>query len=678
MPKGSSEIHPKPSRHIQNKTVLTSESKICKVREKYYNKGKLPPKELSMFMRNLRKTVKPLLWIVAVGFVASLFFTYARMSPNRGGQSSIIEVNGEGITYTDFIQAYREVYNRYIESTGRELSPEIENYLKNQVLSQLITNKLLYQEAKKAGIRVSDVEINSQIQRIMKSFGSRENFIRYLNYQRIRYSDLEDRLRQQIAISKLTQLIQSNIMITEEEAKDYWMLENEKLDLAYLFFDPERYAKGIKVDLKEAEKYYEKHKEEFRVPEKIKVRYILISPDDFRDEIKIGEEELKDYYENHPEEFQVEEKRRASHIFIKVSPGAGEEEKKRAWDKIMQIKKRLEEGADFAELARKYSDDKATAEKGGDLGFFTYSEMNSQFSKAVFSLEKVGQISDIVETPYGFHLIKLTGINPPYKKSFEEVKDQIREKLIQEKTNERARKEINKLREKLEKDELTFEKYAKDYPQRVKTTPSFSRYERLPDISWDPKFNEIAFSLKPGKISSPIKLPEGYCLINLLERKPSHIPSWKEAKEKAIEKLAKVKAKKITAARAADIAKRIKKGEKMSSFGEEWEYQALTEITRGSWVKGIPGQDQDKFLEIAFSLAKGEVSEPFALSEGYYIVKVLKREIPWDNFAKQKEEFKEHLLARKRQEPLSRWLTKIREKAKVVDKASSLLFTTSS
>jgi len=234
-----------------------------------------------MFLQDLRKSVKPVVWIIAIGFVASLFFTYGRITSRGGGEKPLIKVNGEDISYLDFVQAYRTAYERLVKNTGGEISPEMEIYLKSQILSQLISNRLLYQEAKRAGIKVSDFEVTHYMTRIMKSFGSRENFMRYLQYQKIKYPDFEEEVRQQIAISKLTQLIKDSVVVTEDEVKSYWIAENERLDLAYIFLDPEKYATDIKVDVEEAKKYYEKNKEEFEVPEKIKVEYILISPEEY-------------------------------------------------------------------------------------------------------------------------------------------------------------------------------------------------------------------------------------------------------------------------------------------------------------------------------------------------------------------------------------------------------------
>lgn len=303
--------------------------------------------------------------------------------------------------------------------------------------------------------------------------------------------------------------------------------------------------------------------------------------------------------------------------------------------------------------------------------------MTSNFSKAVFSLKKVGDISDIVETPYGFHIIKLTGIKPAHKKSFKEVKNEIRQKIIQTETDKLAREEIQRVREEIEKGKLTFEKYAKNHPNRVKLSPFFSKYEPVKGLLWEPRFNDVAFSLKVGKISPVLKLSEGYCIMMLKEKKPAYIPSWKEAKDKVMERVSWEKAEKITAQRASDIVKEVRDGKALSSFAKEWEYHTLNSISRNSWIRGISAQDRDRFIKTIFSLPEGKLSDPLLLSDGYYIVKVLKRKIPLAQFAKEKDKFYKELLKRKKDEFLSSWFAKVREKAKIVDN-TSLFFSTSS
>jgi len=629
-----------------------------------------------MLMRELRKSVKPLLWVIAISFVVSLFFMYGRFPGKGEGErgKAMVKVNGTPISYASFLQAYRSAYNQYLQNAQGEISPQMEAYLKSQVLSNLVANEILYQAAKKAKVKVSKEEVAQQIRKVTRRFASQQYFIRWLAYQGYSYADFEKEIERQIAISRLTQRIKDSAIITNEELRDYWELENEKIKVEYLLLDPEKYAKDIKVTTEEAKKYYENHKDDFKVPEKVKVQYILVSPEDFKDKIEVSEQTLKKYYEDHPDKFEVEEKRRASHILIRLPSSPTEEEEKKAKKKIEEIEKEIKRGADFAKLAKKYSEDPASAKKGGDLGFFTYKTMTPSFAKAVFSLKKIGEVSPIVKTPFGYHLIKLTGIQPSHTISFEKARKEIKDTIIAQESEKKAREEIKDVKEKIDKGKISFKEYAKKYPKRVKTTSFFSKYEKInEDLGWDPQFIQTAFSLKPGKISSPVEVSKGYCLINLLDKKPSHIPSWNEVKEEAKQKLAKDKAKKITQQRALQLVKELKKGKTLFSFSKEWEYKKSDYFTREGEIKGIIGQDQKQFIKAAFFLKKGEISNPIPLSQGYYIIKLLDRKLPSyeSQSAEEKDNFKEKILSSKRQDFLSAWFEKVREKAKIVDNTSS-------
>jgi len=628
-----------------------------------------------MFLQNLRNLIKPGIWVIAIAFVASLFFMYGRSAFQGEKQKPLAEVNGVAISYQDFLQSYQNVYEKYQQQLKEKISPQLEGYLKSRVLVELVKNELLWQETKKARINVSKEEITETIKEIMKPFGSREAFMRFLNYRHILYSELEKEIKKQIAINKLTQAIKNSVVVTEEEVKNYWIIQNEKIEVSYIIVEPEKYKKKIEVTGKELEKYYEEHKEDFTVPEKVKVDYILIKPEDFLS--KVGEatkEELESYYEKHLVNFKVPEERRASHILIKISSSAGEEDEKKAKEKIEKIEKELKEGADFADLARKYSEDTTSAKKGGDLGFFKYYMMVPSFSEAVFSLKKVGDISGIVRTPFGYHLIKLTGIKPAYVKPFQEVEEEVKQMWKKEKSEVLAQKEADSIRKKIEDKNITFEEYVKKYPQRSNTTSFFAKEEEIEGLGWAPQFSKAAFSLKAGEISSVLKIQEGYCLLKLKEKKPSFISPLKDVAEKAKKKLIEEKAKEIAKREANQIVKKAEK-ENLSNLAKELDlqYKNLKSLTRTDWIEGMSSEDRQQFIKTAFSLKKGEISKPLELSFGYYIIKLNARELSLDDFSQQKEKFKGNLLSQKREKALNVWLQQIWKKAKIIDN-SNLFF----
>jgi len=631
-----------------------------------------------MILRTLRKSVKPLIWILIIALVISIGFTYGYGRLSQRKIEPIAKVNGVPISYAKFAQVYTNVQKNY-EQNGQKISSQMDKYLKKMVLNQLIINELLWQETKRAKIKVSEKEVKEMIKNIMINLGlpSREAFLRFLTYQHISYPQLEEEIKKEIAINKLKDGVQNSIEITDKEIEDRWLKENERVKVEYLLISPGKYEKDVKIEPKDIENYYKEFKQDFTVPEKVKVDYILLKPEEFKNKVVISEQMLKDYYKEHLDSYLVPEKRRVSHILIRLpSSQMSEEEKKEAKKKIEEVQKKLKEGGDFADLCKKYSEDTSTRDKGGDLGFFTEQELaSSSFVKSVFSLKKVGDISDIVETPLGYHLIKLTEIKPAYTKAFEEVKKQIEEELSGEKSWELAKREGEEIKKEITSHFTSFEEYTKKHPEVSKTTPFFARDDKIEGLGWDTNFNQTAFSLKNGEISPLLKLSSGYCLLKLKERKPSYIPPLKDVKKEIEKKLTQEKAETLAEEKAKEIRKKIKENTNLSSLAKEIgiEYKDLGYHRRSDWIEGMYQEDKEKFTRVAFSLKKNEVSEPLLLTNGYYLIKLTDRDSSLKEFSKQKEKLTNEMLSQKRAEIFNAWVENLKEKAKIIDNSSLFL-----
>jgi len=628
-----------------------------------------------MVFQKMRRSIKPMMWAILIAFAASIPLMYARSALQKGGEKSLAEVNGEPISYLSFAQSFQSAYERYYQLSGGKITPEMEKYLRFQVLSQMVTSELLRQEAKKADIQVSEEEIATQIKLIMENFPSREAFMRVLEMRKISYPEFKKSVTRQLAINELVQRIKDSVGITEEEVKSYWMMENEKIEVEYILIKPQNYQKEVKVTQEDMEKYYQTYTEEFRVPEKVKVNYIRLAAEEFEDEVKISPSTIRDYYQNHLAEYQIPERRRASHILIELASDATKEEKEEAREEIEKIQSKLRGGADFATLARQYSQDSVSAEKGGDLGFFSYQEMVPSFSEAVFALKDVGEVTEIIESPFGYHLVKLTGIKLAHTKTFEEVGDEIEVIVVREKSDALAQEEARRVKNELDQGEISFQEYGKEHPQRVGTSSFFAIDEGIKEIGWAPEINQIAFSLKEEEISRVLKTFQGYYILGLEERRPSYIPNFAEAQEKVEEVLITQKAQELAQQKAKFIKLQGETGVSFSSLAEEQklEHEHLKYFNREIGIQEIYGEDREKFIDLAFSLPVGKIGEPLLLTNGYYLINLQGREVPSEEFPEQKEKFKQDLLSQKRDIFLQAWLAKIREKAKIIDN-SSLFF----
>lgn len=324
-------------------------------------------------------------------------------------------VNNEPIFYSEFKKNYDSLVETYKKVNNQELSDEKLQELKNNIVTQMISDKLTLQEAKKQKIKVTEKEIEAGIEEIKNRFKTDEDgnirsdeemeriFKNELIQQELTYEQFKTKVKEQIMVIKLIEKeIKTKIPIpTDEEIKKLFDIIKKR------------------IEGKETEEI-KSFKEEDIKDLNVLVKY-------FKD--------------------SAAQKVRARHILIKVSPNATLKDKEIAIKKIKDIKKQLDEGGDFSELAKKYSDDITTKDKGGDLGFFIQGWMPKSIEDAAFNL-KVGEVSDIIESELGYHLIQVTESKASTKIKYEDIKNDLAQYLSQKKAKEKYEQWIESLKVK--------------------------------------------------------------------------------------------------------------------------------------------------------------------------------------------------------------------------------------
>jgi len=424
----------------------------------------------------------------------SLFITVFLILCSLEGQAEnippskvVIEVNETKITYAQYKRAFDYHLNLYKEKYG-SFRKEWESALKNVVIEGLIREALLLQEAEKI-IKVTDEEIKQRIKESPQFKDSKGKFDegKYqmaLANPNIDWDKIYKQQRRYLLINKLEDKIKNEIKVSEEEIKKEFSHKNEK----------------------------------------IRMKYVLIKPEE--DKVSIGtitDSELEDYYHNHIEAYQEPQQVRARHILIKPENN----NKKEAKEKIEGILKEIKAGGDFEELAKKYSAC-PSKERGGDLGFFSRGRMVKPFEDAAFSL-KPGEISDIVETNFGFHIIKLEEKKEartiPLSEAKEGIKNIIQNKKVKEEAEKIARVKVDEIYNKITQD---LESVANEYSLEIKDSGLFGHQEPIPELGYCPEFEEM-FNLKPQEISKPMKIWQGFIIAQITEKQ---IDEVKYAKEK--------------------------------------------------------------------------------------------------------------------------------------------------
>ena len=290
---------------------------------------------------------------------------------------------------------------------------------------------------------MSDEELINHIQNISgfhrDNKFNHELYNNYIRFNRTTPREFEEDQRETLLMAKVEQLIKDNVKISEAEMLEAFKEEEEKVKFDYFVFPENFFISEEPVTEEEKKAFYETYKTRFEIPEQVNVQYIKVKPESYEAEMEPREEDIQDYYEENIAKYRIEERFKASHILFKVEPeSAGEsatDEKKlteaeeAAKKKADEVLKKIKAGADFGEMAKEHSDDKASGNTGGDLGQFPRGVLVSAFEKALDNM-KVGDISDEpVLTSFGYHIIRLDEKIEDRIQPLSEVKEPVVEAL---------------------------------------------------------------------------------------------------------------------------------------------------------------------------------------------------------------------------------------------------------
>src|SRR5271168_184570 len=344
---------------------------------------------------------------------------------------AVAKVGDQTITVAEIRQQLNQIKQR------NQVPPMLEPYYAQQILRQLLLQKEMEYEAGQLGIRVSNDEIADRIKLILPAAFNGGTPIAPDQYAalvqqrtQMSVSQFEDQVRQGMLQEKFQKLVTDGISAGIPELQEEFIYRNEKVKLDYAYIKPEDLLAKITVSDAEVNAAYEKNKAKYQVPEKRVVRYAIVDVNQIRQNLQISDDQLKAQYQKNIQDYEVPNRVHVEHILLMTvgKPDAEVEEiKKKAQDIQSQAKK----GANFEDLAKKYSEDGGTPgnpgsrDKGGDLGWIVQGQTVPEFEKAAFSLPK-GSISDLIKKQYGFHIIKIIDKEAAHTKPFEEVKDSIR------------------------------------------------------------------------------------------------------------------------------------------------------------------------------------------------------------------------------------------------------------
>lgn len=624
-----------------------------------------------MLLSLMRKHAKSWLIKVLIAIIAIVFVFYFGYSFTERESSKVASVNGDVITVVEYDKAYRnllEALQREYRGMWNENLVKVFD-LRNRALEGLITQKLVSQEAKKIGLDVTEKEIQEKILSYPAfQFGGRFDASRYqsvLLNNRMTPEDFEEVLAQELLQEKVQQFLTTLSPVTEQEVLDQYTFANKKAKISFVQFNADDFKGKVKIDDAALETYFEENKEKYRTPEKIKVAYVVVDPDAFNDQVAVSDQQVQEYYEEYIDTFKEKKQVKARHILFKLAENAAPEEEEKVRQKAAEVLKEAKEGKDFAELAKKHSEG-PTAKDGGDLGFFSENQMVKPFEEAAFKLQK-DQVSDLVRTPFGYHIIKVEEVKEAKTKSLEEVKGQILTKMTKTATSDLAYEKAMTLLDQMPYD-TDLKQYAAENKMAAEETNFFSLSDTEPPVGGDEKVRQTLFSLEKNQTSEVIEQNGKFYLFQVTDRQPSAVPALADVKETVKSDYTDHLAGEQAKAAAQDYLEKLKAGEDWAKLasGSKLEAKTTDFFTRQEPVKDVGYSPELHEMVFSLSADKRYPDQVFQNDKGVFVIRWEGEEgINTAKFEEEKERYRDMLKRMKDQALFREWLGSLRQKAEV-------------
>jgi len=553
---------------------------------------------------------------------------------------------------------------------GQNIPPMLKGMYTKQVLDQMIFQHSLELEAQRLGFPVTPEEMTDRIKQILPTVFSGDTWLkdRYAAEVQMRtggmsVSQFEEFLRNQMLLERFRELITDGITVSPAEVEQEFRRRNEKVQIQYAAIKPEELAITIHPSDAELSAYFAKNASKYQVPEKRSARYALLDLDKLRAHTQVGDAVLRAYYNAHIDQYKVENRVHVEHILFKTI-GKTDAEIAEIRQKAEDVQKQAKKGANFEDLAKKYSEDDSTKPKGGDLGWIVEGQTVPEFQQAAFSLPK-GSISDLVKTQYGFHIIKVLDRETAHTKTFEEVRDTIVPIVLDEKVRQDANDISNQMAAAVrQSNRQSLDDVARKFKLELGDTPPSSVTEPVGDLGNSPDLHQVLFQLRPGELSTPLQSDKGFVILTIKDIQPAHQGTLAEVRDRVLSDYQQEQSVQLARSKADSLAKRTAAGEPFDKVAKSLGIDLKTPEAFAR-TGSIPDLGSGHQLEAAFSMPVGQVSTPTQLGSTWVVYKIIAHQpvLPED-LAKQKEQIEQQLLQAKQGAAFDAFRTALEDRLK--------------
>jgi peptidyl-prolyl cis-trans isomerase D len=630
-------------------------------------------------MRRHKNWLKWSLAIVVLTFVLLYIPDFVQTTPTgtgAGPREVVAEINGRTVTAGDFQQRYLSQVQAYRQQFGGSMNDQLLRQLgiDQQILSQMIDEQVGLIEAEQNGITVSDDELAQQIFSL-PALQENGRFIGEQRYEQLLLSQnppmtkqqFEESLRRSMLLDKLRAALTDWMAVSDSDVQREYNQRNEKVKLQVVALTEAKFRSGVTVTDADIASHFEAHKAEYRIGEQRKIKYILLDREQARLKVSVPPSDIQRHYNDNIQQYQTPEQVKASHILLKTDGKDEATVRKQAEDVLKEVKS----GGDFAALAKKYSEDEGSKANGGDLDYFGRGRMVPEFENVAFTLAP-GQVSDLVKSQFGFHIIKVIDKRPGATTPLDQVRSQIQDQLALQQADQRISDQAAQYASRI-KDLADLEAVARELQIMVQESGYFQRENPVPGLGAAPQVAATAFTLQGTAASAPLPTARGPVFIAVSDRKDPYIPMLDEVKERVREDLTKAKATEASRQKANAIAAALKSAKDFSAVAKAQGLEAKdTElVARGSALPDVGVSPEVE--RIAFSLPAGSVSDPIQTTDGTAIIRVVEKDdVTPDELRQGQEAFRAELLNERRSRFFAAYMGKAKEKMRVEIKSDVL------
>ena len=561
-----------------------------------------------------------LLTLVALSMITYLIPNYNTGTTNANNPT-LADIGGRKITALDA----QQLFQKY--SQGR-IPPELLEIYLPQFVDQKISQRAALYEANRLGITATDDEaLSSMVSNYPQYFpggslASKEQFEAALAQQGLTLQDVVDEARDSVIMRKLQSAVLGSVVVTPKEIEDEFRKKYEKARIEYIAFPAAKFRDQAKPTDDEVKKFYEGAKATYTQPEKRGFQVLVLDQEKVASTINVTDDQLRTAYSGSLDNFRMPERVHARHILLKTE-GKSDAEKKALMAKAEDLLKQLKNGADFADLAKKNSQD-TSAEQGGDLGWFVRNQMVPEFDTVAFTL-KPKEPSGVVTSQFGYHIIQVVDKDPAKLKPFEDVKDELAKEVRAQMVTEKMQTVGDQIHTDLAKSPKSASDVAKKYGAELIVVPPSSAGEPIPTLGVNPEIDSTLATMKPDDVSSVLSLPNNRLAVVVLNnRTPGRPSEFSEVQAQIRDKLQNDKAVLLASAKAKEVAERLKKGEEIDKVAKSMQLDVTNSSSFGR-ADSIDGLGPAVSLEDAFTAPVGGILGPMTIQGRNIVAKVTER-----------------------------------------------------